>query len=56
MNKKWGVKHFILIEQALQSDENVLMCFIGLPNYVSTTKHDKDSVLIWPLLDANYQG
>lgn len=42
MNKKWGVKHFALVEQALQSDEEVLMCFIGLHNYISTTKHDSN--------------
>lgn len=42
MNQKWGVKHFMLIEQSLQSDEEVLMCFIGLHNYVSTTKHDNN--------------
>ena len=40
MNKKWGVKHFSLIEQALRPDEDVIMCFIGLHNYVSATKHD----------------
>lgn len=42
MNEKWGIKHFKLIEQALQSDEDVLMCFIGLHNYVSMTKHDNN--------------
>lgn len=42
MNEKWGIKHFLLIEQALQSDEEVLMCFIGLHNYVSTSKHDNN--------------
>ncbi|MDD4509683.1 MAG: SHOCT domain-containing protein [Oscillospiraceae bacterium] len=42
MNQKWGVKHFMLIEQSLQSDEEVLMCFIGLHNYISTTKHDNN--------------
>ena len=42
MNEKWGVKHFMLIEQALQSDEQVLMCFIGLHNYISMTKHDNN--------------
>ena len=42
MNEKWGTKHFKLIEQALQSDEEVLMCFIGLHNYVSMTKHDNN--------------
>lgn len=42
MNKKWGVKHFALIEQALRPDEDVIMCFIGLHNYVSATKHDNN--------------
>ena len=40
VNKKWGVKHFTLIEQALGADEDVNMCFIGLHNYISGTKHD----------------
>ena len=42
LNEKWSVKHFMLIEQALQSDEEVLMCFIGLHNYVSMSKHDNN--------------
>lgn len=42
MNQKWGVKHFMLIEQSLQSNEEVLICFIGLHNYISTTKHDNN--------------
>lgn len=42
MTKNWGLKHFMLIEQALESDENVLMCFIGLHNYISPTKHDNN--------------
>lgn len=41
-NQKWGEKHFALIEQALAADEDVLMCFIGLHNYVSPTKHDSN--------------
>lgn len=42
MNRKWGVKHFLLVQKALQPDEEVLMCFIGLHNYVSSTKHDQN--------------
>lgn len=42
MNRTWGVKHFLLIEQALQPDEEVKMCFIGLHNYVSPSKHDNN--------------
>lgn len=42
MNQKWGVKHFLLIQQALQEDEEVLMCFIGLHNYISPSKHDNN--------------
>lgn len=42
MNRKWGIKHFSLIEQALGADEDVVMCFIGLHNYISTTKHDSN--------------
>lgn len=41
-NRKWGEKHFALIEQALDAGEDVLMCFIGLHNYVSATKHDSN--------------
>lgn len=41
-NKKWGTKHFSLIEQALGNDEYAIMCFIGLHNYVSMTKHDSN--------------
>jgi hypothetical protein len=42
MTKKWGIKHFTLIEQALGTDEDAIMCFIGLHNYVSVTKHDNN--------------
>lgn len=41
-NEKWGLKHFGLIEDALFLDENVNMCFIGLHNYESATKHDNN--------------
>lgn len=42
MNKKWGLKHFALIEQALATDEEAVMCFVGLHNYISATKHDNN--------------
>lgn len=42
MNKKWGLKHFSIIEQALSEDEDAILCFIGLHNYVSATKHDNN--------------
>lgn len=41
-NKKWSLKHFSLIERALADDEEVLMCFAGLHNYVSTSQHDNN--------------
>ncbi len=31
-SKKWGIKHFDLIADALDPDENVLMCMIGMKN------------------------
>mgnify|MGYP000931086841 CR=1 FL=1 len=40
--KKWGIRHFGLIENALQSDEVVHMAFIGLHNFVSISKHDSN--------------
>lgn len=42
MNKKWGVKHFVLVEQALMADEVVQMCFIGLHNYINNTQHNSN--------------
>lgn len=39
-NEKWGEKHFKIIEDNLMDNENVYMSFIGLHNYISTTKHD----------------
>lgn len=41
-NRKWALKHFSIIEKALSKDEEVLMCFIGLHNYISPTKHDQN--------------
>ena len=42
MTEKWAIKHFSLIEKALKDDEDVLMVFIGLHNYVSATKHNSN--------------
>ncbi|GAA0085884.1 hypothetical protein UT300007_23230 [Clostridium sp. CTA-7] len=39
--KSWALKHFQLIENSLSSDEEILMCFIGLHNYVNG-KHDSN--------------
>lgn len=39
-NEKWGIKHFLIIQEPLLQDETVLMTFIGLHNYKSATKHD----------------
>mgnify|MGYP003461922292 FL=1 len=39
-NENWGVKHFGVLENKLIKDEKVLMTFIGLHDYESTTKHD----------------
>ena len=40
VNKKWDIKHFGLIQDSLAPDEEVLMCFVGIHNYVSASKHD----------------
>lgn len=40
VNKKWDIKHFTLIQDSLAPDEEVLMCFVGIHNYVSASKHD----------------
>lgn len=42
MTRNWGIKHFNLAAAELKSDEEVLMCFIGLHNYISMTKHDSN--------------
>jgi len=42
VNRKWGLRHFGIIENALGSDESVLMCFMGLHNYESMTKHENN--------------
>lgn len=40
MTKKWELKHFQLIAKNLDEDENVILPFMGLKNYISATKHD----------------
>lgn len=40
-NENWGIKHFLVVQKQLLPEENVLMTFIGIHNYISTTKHDK---------------
>ena len=38
LTKKWGIKHFKIIEENLMPDEKVLMVFMGLHNYVPASK------------------
>ena len=38
-NRKWGIKHFLLIVNNLMPKEKVAVVFIGLHNYRSATKH-----------------
>jgi len=40
ITKGTALRHFKLIEENLQSDETVLMTFIGLLNYEGMTKHE----------------
>ncbi len=42
LSKKWGIKHFKVIEDNLREDEEVYMAFIGLKDYKSMTKHDNN--------------
>ena len=41
-NQAWALKHFSLIEKSLSADEDAIMCFIGLHNYISPTKHNNN--------------
>lgn len=41
-NKSNSIKHFKVIESALQPNEEVLSVFIGLHNYQSVSKHDNN--------------
>ena len=56
MNQNWGIKHFTLIQNSLQSDEEVLMCFIGLHNYISMTKHDNNFAYALPTNDLSWHN
>jgi len=42
VSSKWGEKHFQLIINTLTSGEEILLPFIGIHNYVSTTNHDEN--------------
>ena len=42
VSRGWGIKHFSVIEKNLMSNEKPQMCFIGLHNYISLTKHDNN--------------
>jgi len=37
-----ALKHFKIIEKSLSADEEAVLCFIGLHNFVSATKHDSN--------------
>lgn len=37
---KWRLKHFKVVEQQLKDDEEVLVCFIGLKNFVDIANHE----------------
>lgn len=39
---KWRLKHFKVVEQQLKDDEDVLVCFIGLKNFVDIANHDEN--------------
>lgn len=41
-NRNNSIKHFSVVENTLLPDEEVLCVFIGLHNYVSSTKHDNN--------------
>ena len=40
VSKKWGLKHFEVVEKNLLPDEEVLMTFIGLHNNKSLSNHE----------------
>lgn len=42
MSKKWNIKHFTVVENQLNKDEEVLFTFVGLYNYISATQHDSN--------------
>lgn len=42
MGKKWTLKHFTVVENQLNDDEEVLFAFVGLYNYISMSKHQNN--------------
>lgn len=42
MGKKWTLKHFTVVENQLNDDEEVLFAFVGLYNYISLSKHQSN--------------
>lgn len=38
----WTIKHFAVVEKQLLPGEEVNVCFMGLHNYISTTKHSNN--------------
>jgi hypothetical protein len=45
-NEKTGVQHFQVIENNLMPNENVRMCFIGILNLVSISKHEQNAAVV----------
>lgn len=41
-NAKWRLKHFQLVENQLKSDEEVLVAFIGVKNFVDIAHHEEN--------------
>ena len=39
---KWGIKHYHLIEEILERDEIVRVCFIGLHKYESLIRNERN--------------
>ncbi len=42
MTKKWTTKHFGVVENQLNDNEEVLFAFVGLYNYISATNHQNN--------------
>ncbi len=42
MTRRWALKHFKIIEDNLNYDEEVYMTFIGLKDFTGVTKHDNN--------------
>ena len=38
--KSWDIKHFKVVESHLLPDEEALICFIGIHNYISSSNHE----------------